>query len=767
MEDTSPIFPVNADGQKVATNEDIVKEIVADNEIDYYKQLKKKNKNYLVDGLDEPEQKRVAEYILAEIAKGDKKHQELCDRITEWDAISRMERKPVIGDDGDMPNYRTPFSSVAHEVIHANEMNVIFSPKDVMRVIPTEPNDIPKISKLTTFGNWSMKNELDLFINTDRLFHSSGKNGECPYIVHWVKEYGTEIKREILMNPADPKEPLYDPDTGEVLYQESEEQRLLYNGPKLEVFSRKDYLQPDDAVMNELPPWEARIIRLGYDDVWKDMLSGKMFEGCLKKIRSWGEAEQPENEKNDYQGDQIPMGEWEKECYEWYGRMRVTIVKEKMLNKIEAKDINELEDEFIAIVHKKSKTLLSLRKNKFPLKMRPIGIDYFEPDDEGRRAGIGIYERLDSLQKAYDALYNQFIFGVQLSNNPIGFFTPTGNMRNEPLKIRNGFLYPTADASSVNIIKTPMPDQSLTLALQLINQWGQLVYGISDYAAGIESRIDPGAPARKAAIVVEQGNVRMNLLIKRKNNTLKDIFKRWYLLYRDNMPPNKFMRIVGDDEQNPWKFESIKIEDFALKSLPDFELTGNVLSANKQLQINTKIAAYQLLISNPFFSPQTKDGLQALHSLTKWLIDGLDEVGLSRFMPKMPGENITTPEEENARFLQGDDGNPVEGEDHLDHIKKHTLFVQDNLVPEQIKPVIAQHITKHIQMLQQQITMQAVQQWMPPANPMSPNPMQSPQGGLNASQAGVGQIAPGQPQGILPKGPGIVGGPEGRTRNMS
>ena len=62
------------------------------------------------------------------------------------------------------------------------------------------------------------------------------------------------------------------------------------------------------------------------------------------------------------------------------------------------------------------------------------------------------------LQKGYDVLYNQFIFGTEQSNNPFGFYSPTGNQRDEPLKIKNGYLYPTTDPSSVNIVKLPPPD---------------------------------------------------------------------------------------------------------------------------------------------------------------------------------------------------------------------------------------------------------------------------------------------------------------------
>ncbi len=725
--------------------DEIIKEINASNEKDYLRQLKGRNKGYLLDGMSILEKERIATYITTRFKDVKESHQEIEDKIDEYDDIFRMVRKDVPGDDGSMPNYRTPLSTVALEVIHANVMNTFFTPRDIGRVLPTEEGDVKKVNKLSTFLNWSADNELKIFENIDRLFHSSDKNGECPYIVHWVKEYGTEIKREIIFNPADPSQPLIDPETQEPVYQEKEEQKLLYNGPKLEIFSRKDYYQPENSIMGQTPVWEMRKVRISYDDYLRDELQGKMFKGSIQDIDEWAGGESEMSNQEDYDGNQIPVGEFEQEFVEFYGKLRINVIKTD--SEDEAVESEELEEEVIALVHIKSECLCSLRKNKFPLKMRPIGMDYFIPDDEGRRAGTGIMEFLDSIQKAYDALFNQYIFGVTQSNNPIIFFSPTGNQRKEPIKLKNGFAYPTSDPKSVTMFKLPAPDAQMNASLELIIQWSQLLFGISDFTAGIESRIDPTGPAKKAEIVVAQGNVRMNHIVKRKVNTIQDIFKRWFLLYRDNMPPNKFMRIVGDSKDNPWKFENVTISDFALKSIPDFELTGNVLTSNKNQEVNKRIAIYQLLVQNPFFSVQTQPGIQALHSLTKWLIDGLDEMGLTRFLPQVPGENVQTPEEENARFLQGDSGEPEEGEDHVAHIKVHRNMLLDPTVPEEIKKEILRHINAHVTMMQTEVQQQMV---------LSQSGFPNQQGGGNAgtgnqavNQGGAsGQVVPGQSPGV-------------------
>ena len=264
---------------------------------------------------------------------------------------------------------------------------------------------------------------------------------------------------------------------------------------------------------------------------------------------------------------------------------------------------------------------------------------------------------------------------------------------------------------------------------------------------------------KKVEAVVAQGSVRLNMIIKRKNETLKKIFRKWFLLYKENMPPNKFMRIAGNDKDNPWEFQNVTYQDFDLKSIPDFELTGNILNVNKTLEVSKRLAVYNVLIGNPLFSPQTAQGLQAIHSLTKWLVDGLDDnTGLSRIVPQAAGDNVQTPEEENARFMQGDTGTPTEGEDHVYHIKIHNMPMMDPNVPDSVKQNIAAHIADTIQMYKNSITQQMVmmQSGMMGPQGMQPGMSGMPQGGMNGisqGNTGNGQAAPSPLEGVLQREP--------------
>ncbi|MCK9370587.1 hypothetical protein M0R04_11815 [Candidatus Dojkabacteria bacterium] len=687
-------------------NEEIKQDLEQGIEKDYSAAMQKvraKNQKKLLK-LSFLEKERIAKHIKYLYTQIQAKHQERCSDIDEFDRVYRIEPIALSGADDDTPRYATDLTTVTLEVVHANVMNVFFTPSKIMRVLPTEEGDVKKVNKIDIFGNWSLKNELEIFENCDRMFHASAKNGEAPYMVYWAKEYGSEVVIETIPDPLNPSQPLLDED-GEPMTQERDVVKMLYNGPKLEVFSRKDYLRPLNATADRLPDWEGRIVRLSADRVKRNEDEGKYYEGTFEEIGGWGNTEESNdaNNKTDKDGAATPLGKSEKLFIEFYGRLRVEQVKN---DDNEEESYEELEDELIGLIEVSSETLCYLKKNRFPLKERPIGLDGFIPDDEGRIDSIGVVEFMEGMQKCYDGLYNQYVFGVVQANNPSGFFTPTGNMKDETIKIKAGYLYPSSDPGSVNMMKISPPDNSLPNLMEEVRNQAQLLFGISDYAAGVESKIDPSAPARKAELVVAQGSTRLNLVIRRKNKTLKDIFRRWFLLYQANMPKNKFMRIAGDTSESPWKFESIKLSDFALKSIPDFELTGNVLNSNKSLEAQKAMGIYQQLFANPFFSPQSQQGLKALHGLTKWFIDKMDDVGLVNFLPPIGPESINTPEEENARFLQGDQLAPVMGQDHVKHIKVHAQMLADQSLPKEIIEYLKKHIQETLVMLKQQVTFQ-------------------------------------------------------------
>ncbi len=702
--------------------------------------IKKRNKYKLIETTKE-ERERIAKHIIELYDEALPEHEALCEKLDTWDEVARLERKEVIGSTGDLPNYQMPLSFLSHEVIHSNVMNVFFSPQDPMRVIPTALDDVPKVNNISVFGNWSLKNEMDIFGNFDMLNHASTKNGESVAMVYWKREYGIEIQR-IPMRDAE-GQVMYDEETEEAIYQEKEVPKILYDAPYMEILNRKDYIQPADCLMDELPPWEACIRRFTYDSYLRDELQGKYYDGSIDLIKDWPNATSAEFEKTNYEGDDRPVPKWEKEFLLWFGRMRVNVIEEAMQDS-DAVKAYELEDEMEAIVHIKSKTLCCLKKNRRPMKMRPFIVDYFQPDDTGRRSGLGVYELMYPLQKAYDATFNEYIYGEQLSNRPIVFFSPTGNMREEKFKIEKGYAYPTSDPNSVKLFSFPAPNDSSMRLMDLIQQWAQFMFGISDYAAGMQSDIDPEASGKKVQLIVDQGNVRLNMIIKRKNDTLKKIFKLWFLLYRDNMPPNKFMRIAGEgNNKDPWKFEEIGYEDFALNSIPDFELTGNILNANKQLEANKAIAVYQMLIANVIFNPATQTGLTAYTQLTKWLIDKIGDAQLSNFVGNSDNdEAVMTPEEENAMMLQGDtDIQPHQGEDIMKHLTSHQAFAMAPHIPDQIKQEAAKHIKATLDMaklmMAQKLAMQ--QAGMPPQGPGNmlpppgmPHPLAPPQPGNGA-----------------------------------
>jgi hypothetical protein len=690
--------------KKIAKSEEKLNKQNEEDYQDYIDRIKDKNKRYLLK-LSQAEKERIVETVIEDWYKKDlPHHQDICDKIDKYDEQWRMTRKEVKGTEN-VPNYRQALSTVILEVVHANVMNVFFGQKDILAVLPTEPNDVSKIPKVNTFMNWSALNELKMFKKCDRMFHNSGKTGGAPYKISWTKEYGMITKRRKLFNPFDPAQPLVDPETNEVLEQEYDEAKLLYDGPVLEVFSRKDWIIPENAVDDKKPAHEIHRMIKTKDDLIRGIQNGSYYSDILTEdpekpyIKFEQAAEVSEIEKKDREDQDIPLAKDEKTVLEGYGGYILHEEDDEI-----DENITELEQEYIFTVCLEDRTLIAARKNKFPLKERSIGLCPFMPDDEGRIDPIGVMEFMENIQLEYDALHNEGLQSVILQNEPILLYTPMGNQKAEPTKIQAGYAYPSANPEGAKIFQFPGPSAQLFAFMKIVLDWAEKVFPMGEYAAGKISEIDPDAPARKVERILEQINTRLNLIVKRYNIVMKSIFRKLFLLYQDNMPPNKFMRITGTTS-GKWTekdFIKVNLSDFALKSIPDFELTGNILASNKVLEARKATAIYDRMLQNVLFDPRRPEGAQAYHHITKWWLDKMDALGVSDFLPE-PQEQSRTPEEENVIMLEGGEVEPDERDNHLQHIRKVNELIANPTIPVEIKRTALAHLQKHYKLLQMQM----------------------------------------------------------------
>src|SRR3990167_11513584 len=140
--------------------------------------------------------------------------------------------------------------------------------------------------------------------------------------------------------------------------------------------------------MDTIPPRGMVKIRKSYDWFLREQLEGKIYDGSIQEIKDWSAVSYDIEGGVDYYGDHVPIGAYEKEFIYFYGRMRINVLKKDKASDFPDDEYEELEDEFIGMVNYDSETLCQLRKNKFPMKLRPVDIDYFIPDDDGKRQAI-------------------------------------------------------------------------------------------------------------------------------------------------------------------------------------------------------------------------------------------------------------------------------------------------------------------------------------------------------------------------------------------
>ena len=95
--------------------------------------------------------------------------------------------------------------------------------------------------------------------------------------------------------------------------------------------------------------------------------------------------------------------------------------------------------------------------------------------------------------------------------------------------------------------------------------------------------------------------------------------------------------------------------------------------------------------------------MQAYYKITKWWLDKMDAMGVSKFIPQPKGDFIQSPEEENAMLLQGDKPEANERDNHLNHMRSHNRLISNPAVPPEVKKNAVEHLREHFGRLQGQM----------------------------------------------------------------
>jgi len=299
----------------------------------------------------------------------------------------------------------------------------------------------------------------------------------------------------------------------------------------------------------------------------------------------------------------------------------------------------------------------------------------------GQMRGSSEAEYALPMNSMINMLRNYHIDNVNLSVNGMWKVSTFADVDLNQLVSRPWGVVETSDMDGIQPLEVPKPGpDALIEARQLENDIqvtsgvvdflkGVPAAGFADTATGIE-RLVAGANSRFAARIVST-----------QANLVTELVRQMIHMSMSNLGDETAVRIAG---ASGLKFIKMRMDNIQ----GDFDI--QVKNANeivsKAVRSQQKLVLYNLFRGDPEINQR---------ELKRTLI--MDLIPMAEGKLLMPDTEDLDPDEENLVMSQGGAVIPFPNDDHRDHIRRHSKFLQErgNEMDEQTSNIFVQHIKAH------------------------------------------------------------------------
>jgi hypothetical protein len=349
-----------------------------------------------------------------------------------------------------------------------------------------------------------------------------------------------------------------------------------------------------------------------------------------------------------------------------------------------------------------------------------------------RLIGKGIAELVMPHQKEMDAIHNQRLDAGTMAINPIGVYRAGSGFEPEKIEIEPGLWIPVDDINDAKWIVVPnnvmVSFQEEKMLMELIEK----ITSVGAYQSGQESDIIRSrATARGTMAIIQQGEVRFNILGKRIQGSVSRMLNKILRQYQEKIPPGLAMRVLGPDGEQLFP-ENIASEDLAgnYDSYMVMDATGGSKDVDRQI----RATAYELLMQNPLVA-NNPAGMWELTASTAKSV-GIDNVEEIIGQKPVGAPIVKSVQDENYLAMEGRPIKISDTDNVIEHFVGHTMFrgsLEFAMMPPEYMAAFDEHLTQ----TKLQLARGVIQKQM-----QVNQPQMQPQGGMNA-----GPITPGKPMG--------------------
>lgn len=252
-------------------------------------------------------------------------------------------------------------------------------------------------------------------------------------------------------------------------------------------------------------------------------------------------------------------------------------------------DGDGLEEQVVCRVIKETKTLLkvTLLNEEFPSDRphRPLMLKSYIPVKD-RIYGISQNELLEPLYDMTKILLDQLVDGGTIRVMPFGLVKAHGGLRNEPIRIQPGLLWPTANPKEdVNVLQFGnQADALFTNLITIYSQWADQLTMIGELQFG---QVPGGKASALRTVggmlsVLQQGDARPEHILRRFFSGLAEIWGTVHDLNQALLPKGKEIRMVGIAKPGEDVYQTISDRQ-QIAGRFQFDFKATVLNMSKGL----------------------------------------------------------------------------------------------------------------------------------------------------------------------------------------
>jgi hypothetical protein len=435
--------------------------------------------------IEEKKRKEIAKEICVQYDQDMREREGWEKKQTEWYKLWTGDRDDLFWPDTTKKrsNVNVPLMSSAANQFHSRSYQSIFSPADLVTVMPMGFEDIKKAKSVERFLNWQLLYSIPGFEDEfDRLLQLLPINGIAYKKLYYSKEHECPISEHV---------------SGTDIV-------LPYNTKTLETARR---------IVHRIYKFKEEISEdyVDYDKVGEDG-----DPSLVKEVA---------NKKEGLDPDEHPL--LLLECHKDY-------------------DIGKGRKPYLFLVDYKSQTLLKVTSRVHNGKTLNHFVDYqFILNPEGF-LGFGLGHFLQDLNEMANTTFNQIFDCGSLTNMPFGFHEGATSY-NSTIKTSPGAMNRVKNAKSIYFPTMQRVDQVLFMVLGQIQAYIEQFTSTSDYMMGRESKGTKTPTARGTQAIIEQGLVTFTVMAKRIFRSFQKELKIIKSLNELFMPDKKEYRVMGKD----------------------------------------------------------------------------------------------------------------------------------------------------------------------------------------------------------------------------